>query len=701
MHNYPRRRSSGYILGLDSIIKQAPLGTTESGTWLPSIITPRARYDALPLPGMRTTMNQADLQIDSSDSQGSSITSLPEMSSPLRHETSHLDQDVYMPTVRTRVSVSDAAAAMHPTSASNASGVLSDTGKSPLSPRSVPASPRQNFTPMPPLRLSTLGGLANPNMPSLASPSSKSSRKQSSMLQASSELAEGFSALHSATGFRGTVRESLMVAKGARSDPLGGPFSSESSFSSPRRVGPDGLPVFGAAPLSPRTYPVPFKVVSVQQKQAALAENLQDALKKRLTQDGKSVSDSGADPEQQRKAKAVSVQNKARFETSQSLRRVPSGAMQSIYGLSNDSKKTPALNDSFVREDSFGNDSLTSEEQQLQQVRRENSTKAMRNLALPEMPLSQQQPSDLTLLNENMERSNMNATRAERAESAPAAPGIVSKERDSPKTGFFAAAKSTISNAMASRFRAASVAAPSLVPRVVPHHESPLLRGAKPRGQHHLPLSSTEAAAAARKRSAWGSVSTSGAGSTSMRRMGSISIRGTGGGAKPIAEGVEQSWLFDSAAHLDGSYTDTNPSQAGSESYWKGGVAEGMEDLWESDRASAALRRQVSVTSFTSAASFNGPNMGAVTWLAAGRGEDALSAGKAAALRKSFVGATSFQRMSSFKGGPMPFWLWLAMKRTKRFGAYLLPSARVQARFEFLFEDMLGVSGRLGTWWEG
>lgn len=692
----PTRRSLGNMLSPDSSPKTALVVKTDSVMLPQTILTPQPFYDMLSLPGGRATADQSQLQLHSSDdSYSSSNTSLSVPASPPPHNTGHLYPAANEPTVSTWGSPARLSTASYHTLTGKIPAVVSDTSMSGMSLRSTPSSPQPKYVPMPPLRLSLLTQQSSLAALPSALPESKSFRRQALMTD-DQELAEGHSALRSENGWRGTDRGYLTggnVLQG-QGQIHGDSFSCEQTPTLTQQDGLDGFPIVGLAPLAPCTYPVPYKLVSAQQQQAALAGTLQDALRNAQRQSREVVSDSGAVLENQRIARAFGEQNKARLATSASLSRA-AAAKNTTQGVSNDFPfvaQNPLLADdngfgpaSFIISPRVTSNYTTLSSLGRQQIHPDNSgANTHRNLAI--LASTQQPPSDLAdkLVNNNNKHDNANTLRAERAPSAP----CVQPQHAGPRAGgsFFAAAGNAFSNVIASRLRRATTTSPSSLPFVDPRLTNNAPLGSK---QTSLPRK----AAPVPHKSAWENVSAS---------------KGSGVG-QPIGEGLETPEWCDTASHHVDTHRARDPFQSGSESYQQKGVAEGMEDVWSSEHTNASNNLGATMSPFAPpAASFTGPGMGVATWLGHQRGAQVLQghitaplAAKSRALKWQAAQLHSHGRgaqgglTGAVRKSRARFWLWVAGKRLRRLAAWLLPSTKLQARFEFMFEDMLGVSGRL------
>lgn len=176
-----------------------------------------------------------------------------------------------------------------------------------------------------------------------------------------------------------------------------------------------------------------------------------------------------------------------------------------------------------------------------------------------------------------------------------------------------------------------------------------------------------------------------------------------GGGGQPVGEGVECSWpSVSDAAHHSEAATRLPASVDGSTAQGLGVASEhDVRVTFHSPTANPAVSFSgVSSTSVVAASATN-LDMGAVTWMASEQRRQHHQQ------QQGLVLSTTASKMDALEQFPslVPLDLTTAMQRgsVRGFGRKasskeaclglsLLPSASVQARFEFMFEDMLGVS---------
>lgn len=677
----PRRRSSGDSLCLE-LTKQAPVVELESGMWPPTsnteLHTSWPSCYTLQLPRIA---DQPEPQMESGDSAGSSIRPTPDLASLLLQHTGHHNS----PSTQEAFNRWETSACAAPMPTGYISAEDSKAGKSGLSPQIVPGSAAPKPPTVPTLRLSMLTRKPSQVYQTSTLSRSLSIQKQALMLD-TSELSERGSALHLATGWRGEDRESLAAAgeSWGQGQIHGGVFGSNETFSLPHGVGPDSHPAFSVAFDSALTDPVPFKISSPRHQQAALAGTLQKALRNAQRQERVCASDSGVETESQRDARALNEHSKARFKASASLSRA-AGATIMTPPVINNNSPFAAHEPPVAWEESYGPNGIsisprvinestilsTLESRQTQLNSDKSGANTQRNLeilAQRQQPLADQPSGSL----------RHGRARTARAESAPSAPCVL-PQRAGPVAvpGFFAAAGNKISNVVASRFRSASTATPSLMPLTDPRFLEDIALGSQ-----RLLVPTKEADV--RHRSAWGSTSTT--------------FHANGGG-QPIAEGFERPELNDTALRMARRQALTHD---GSVSYWQGGVADRNEGVWSEQRSpTAAQGGEVRLHSFAYAtASIVDPRRGALPWPAHAGLDQTLQFPETALSMAQTQTVQQRPRMSGRQGGSQgvvlrsrsSFWVWLAAKRVRRLATCLLPSAKVQARFEFMFEDMLGVS---------
>lgn len=662
----PARAASGigdYALPLHSAgLELSPISTVLGGgsPRQPQVNALRASDDSLPVQGARSPVDQLKDRLDPSStfSRGSASSGLDTL--PARVRQSIFTTLESFATRSEEVSPSAATArGPGPMGMESLGAAAADAWGPYTSPRSVPGSPRLNFLPMPPLRVSSINHSSQVGFaPQSHSPTSVHAStvygSQPAESPFSSTAVPGWSAARdvpAASPSQGRMYEGVSLHRSFTSPPAVAP-SSWTSLNPPSSPGLD--------------VPTPFQRPTHQQQR--VNGNTQHVRER----DGTPNADSGREQLDQQGTVADGSGDNVHFGSTIST----SSTVFGQTGTTRESFERHVARNSLVatldtnvgaispRLTSAAIMTLASDQFQQRSV---NPAAATHNLAAVALSRS--------VSTETLDRLARGRADPRGAGNAPVIPIILPPQ---PQPGsFLTGAGRVFSNAVASRFRRASTTSPSLYPP-----REPEVSGASFDG--HVVKETRPRAPRVAPRSAWEDEP----------------VTADPGVGQPLGEGLEVPWDRRAAAPLQRVVAPASLGQGAFRSLRGAGVSENVAGTSGIRAQAATPIAELSRTSSTTAGrSLANPDMGAGDWMVSGGGnERQRRRSDAPALptrmldaRKQQQSADSAKRLT----GPRR---WRRVVTEKhRLLSHVLPSAEVQARFEFMFEDMLGVSGSTGV----